>query len=110
MKEVRSIQKSFQPSPSDRAFVYQQALELDYPIAVCMIWEKNIYHVIFILDPFHKKIEVFGKGQSFIDACLKVKKKSFEKISILRNTNFSQDNYEEKSYQVDMLKYKTFIH
>ena len=108
MRKEHQIQKKArfsEPKPSDKAFVYQQALELTQPVAVFMGRKEDKYSVIFILDPLHKKLEVSGEGKSFIEACLKAKEEAQKKISLISNYN-----YEEKEVLVDILKHNILIH
>ena len=105
VNRTQKKQKLFEPQPSDKAFVYQQALELAWPVAVFMSCKKDTYSVIFVLDPLHERLEVSGEGKNFIEACLKAKRKAQKKVSLLPHYN-----YEEKEALVDMLKHNVLIH
>lgn len=96
---------NFEPALGDRAFVYQQALELTQPVTIFMKCEKDIYNVTFILNVLNKKLKVSGEGNSFIEACFKAKKKAQRKISLIPSYH-----YEEKELLVDILKHNVFIH
>lgn len=94
-----------QASSGDRAFVYQQAMDLAQPVGVFMDKDRESCRVTFILDPLNSKLKVVGKGNDFISASLNAKKSAQDKISLLFG-----DNYEEKELLVDILKQNLWIH
>ena len=107
MRKTNQIkQKVFKLTLADKAFVYQQAYELDQPVMISINREKDIYNVIFVVNTSNEKLQIVGKGKNLIEACLKAKQKAQEKISI-RPKNF---NYEEREALVDILKHNIYIH
>ncbi len=108
MREVNQKKekvKYSEPNPSDKAFVYQQALELTQPVAVFMGCKDHKCKVTFILDPLHEKVKVFGEGKDFIEAGLKAREEAENKISLMPHYN-----YDEKSALVDIFKNNNLIH
>ena len=103
--QVKVKAKQFKPAPGDRAFVYQQACELDHSVEVFMNREKDLCSVTFTLDILNRKLQIVGKGKSFISASLKAKQEALQKIALVPNYN-----YEEKEDLVNFLKHNTFIH
>ena len=92
MKEKKML---LEPSGEEKAFVYQQALELspllnqNGPIAV--ILEKNnnknnaTYSVTFILIPETLNIKVQSEGDNLFDVCISAKNKAKKTIRLLTN-------------------------
>ncbi len=85
-----------EPSGEEKAFVYQQALELSPllnkkagPIAVILEKNKNktgsIYAVTFILIPKTLNIKIQSKGNNLFDVCINAKNKAKKTISQLMN-------------------------
>ena len=84
-----------EPSGAEKAFVYQQALELSPllvtkgPIAV--IFKKNkkkkacFYSLTFILVPRGLNIKIKSEGSDLFDVCLKAKNQAKKTISLLSN-------------------------
>ena len=83
------------PSGEEKAFVYQQALELSPLLAksgpVAVILEKNKtenhskYSVTFILVPNKLNIKIKSEGDNLFDVCITAKNKAKKAISYLMN-------------------------
>ena len=82
-----------EPSGEEKAFVYQQALELspllahNGPIAVILEKNKNHtkYSVTFILVPKTLNIKIQSEGENLFDVCINAKNKAKKTISLLMN-------------------------
>ncbi len=84
-----------EPSGEEKAFVYQQALELSPllvktgPVAVSLTKNKNgknaLYSLTFILAPAGLKIKIQSKGSDLFDVCIQAKNKAKKTISQLIN-------------------------
>ncbi len=82
-----------EPSGEEKAFVYQQAVELSPLLAhsgpIAVILEKNKKHakysVTFILVPKTLNIKVQSEGENLFDVCMNVKNKAKKTISLLMN-------------------------
>lgn len=82
-----------EPSGEEKAFVYQQALELsplmaqNEPIAVILEKNKNRskYSVTFILVPNTLNIKIQSEGENLFDVCINAKNKAKKTISHLMN-------------------------
>lgn len=103
--QLKIKEKHLQPTPGDRAFVYQQACDLTQPVGILMDHKKNLYCVTFILDPLNRQIKVVGEGKNFISAGLRAKKKALQKMALAPGYN-----YEEKELLVNILKHNISIH
>ena len=85
--------KELIPSNEERAFVYQQALELspflteNKPIAVILKKNKKTakYSVTFILIPESLNIKIQSEGDNLFDVCMNAKNKAKKTISQLIN-------------------------
>ncbi|MDE0518987.1 MAG: hypothetical protein F4X95_03910 [Oligoflexia bacterium] len=84
-----------EPSGEEKAFVYQQALELspllDKSAPIAVILEKNEfqnrskYSVTFILIPDKLNIKITSEGDNLFDVCITAKNKAKKTISYLIN-------------------------
>ena len=84
-----------EPSGEEKAFVYQQALELSPLLAqsgpITVILEKNQnknrskYSVTFILIPKTLNIKIQAEGDNLFDVCINAKNKAKKTISLLMN-------------------------
>ena len=84
-----------EPSGEEKAFVYQQALELSPLLAksgpIAVILEKNEgqnqskYSVTFILIPDKLNIKIKSEGDNLFDVCITAKNKAKKTISHLMN-------------------------
>ncbi len=95
LMSMREKKVLLEPSGEEKAFVYQQALELspllnqNEPIAV--ILEKNnnknssTYSVTFILIPETLNIKVQSEGDNLFDVCISAKNKAKKTIQLLAN-------------------------
>ena len=94
----------FEPSGEEKAFVYQQALELSPllkeggPIAVILEKTKaktNLpkYSVTFILIPKKLNIKIQSEGDNLFDVCIQAKNKAKKTISHLMNQMDSPTRY-----------------
>ena len=81
------------PSGEEKAFVYQQALELSPLLAhsgpITVVLEKNKNHakysVTFILIPDSLNIKIQSEGENLFDVCINAKNKAKRTISQLIN-------------------------
>lgn len=97
MKEVKKIDPRSEPSEDEKAFVYQQTLELgpllrsNEPITV--ILQKNLnkksklekYTVTFVLIPSTLNIKIQSRGSNLYDVCIDAKNKAKKTIAHLMN-------------------------
>ena len=89
--------KSSEPSGDERAFIYQQAMELTpllsqghshkEPIAVVLKKnpEKSTYSVTFILIPHSLNLHIQCEGKNLFDVCINAKNKARRTILQLLN-------------------------
>ena len=97
MKEIKKINTRLEPSEDEKAFVYQQTLELgpllrsNEPITV--ILQKNLskksktekYTITFVLVPKTLNIKIQSKGSNLYDVCIDAKNKAKKTIALLVN-------------------------
>lgn len=90
----KKADKNYEPTNEERAFVYQQVLELKpmlyhYPDPITVIVTKNLkksknkYSVTFILVPSKLNIRIHSSGNDLFDVCMNVKNKSQKAIHAL---------------------------
>ena len=106
MKKVRKIDPK-EPSEDEKAFVYQQTLELgpllrsNEPITV--ILQKNLkskvekYTITFVLIPNTLNIKIQSKGSNLYDVCIDAKNKAKKTITHL--VNQSDHPYRKKQME-----------
>lgn len=102
------------PSNEEKAFVYQQALELsplldkNKPIAVILKKNKNPakYSVTFILIPETLNIKIQSEGDNLFDVCINVKNKAKKTISQLMN----QTDSPIRNIQMEHFKQFPYLH
>ena len=85
-----------EPSEEEKAFVYQQTMELGHLInnePITVILQKNInkksketkYAVTFVLVPKTFNIKVLSQGNNLYDVCIDAKNKAKKTINLLMN-------------------------
>ena len=95
MMKDKTNNKLIEPSGEEKAFVYQQALELSPLLAkgpIAVILEKNQkketslkYSVTFILAPEILNIKIQSEGDNLFDVCINAKNKAKHAIKQLIN-------------------------
>ena len=96
MKKVKKIDLRTEPSEDEKAFVYQQTLELspllrsDEPITVILqkLSKKSKaekYTVTFVLIPSTLNIKIQSQGSNLYDVCIDAKNKAKKAIAQLMN-------------------------
>ena len=112
MKKINKIDSRLEPSEDEKAFVYQQTLELgpllrsNEPITV--ILQKKLikksktekYTVTFILVPKTLNIKIESKGTNLYDVCIDAKNKAKKTIAHLVN----QFEHPHRKIQVEHFK------
>ena len=91
----------------EKAFIYQQATELNAPVLVLMDRQKDTYSVTFVIDPVNSKFQTKGEGESAIEACMQAKEKAKKKLSQLVSL---YQNDEERELIVDLIKNQSLFH
>ena len=113
VETVKKNDKAYEPTGEERAFVYQQALELrpllyhySDPITVIvgknLKKDKNKYTVTFILVPSSLNIKIQSSGDDLFDVCMRVKNKSQKAIHALSH------QFENPARNLQMEYYKSF--
>ncbi len=98
---MKSDFKIFQPSPEDRAYIYQQIQDLQAFVGpsgqVAVVCEKGeedsgqVFYAVTLASIQNGAFEVRAKAEDFYEACLKAKEsllKAFEALS--QNTDLDQ--------------------
>ena len=104
-------EKTFKPSHGDKAFLYQQAAELNTPVMI--LTEKNtsaeekLYSVTFVVDPDHINIRVKEEGITLFDACRKAKASAQRQLFQLANRSSASDK--EREILLALVKQNTHI-
>ena len=82
-------EKTFQPSHGDKAFLYQQAAELNAPVMILtgksVSAGEKIYSVTFVVDPDHTNVKVKEEGATLFEACKKAKNSAKRQLFQLAN-------------------------
>jgi len=104
-------EKIFKPSHGDKAFLYQQAAELNTPVVIlteksALAGEKT-YSVTFLVDPDHTNIRVKEKGSTLFDACRKAKASAQRQLFQLANRSSTPDK--EREVLLALVKHNTRI-
>ena len=81
--------KTFQPSHGDKAFLYQQAAELNTPVMILtrrsVAPGEKTYSVTFVVDPDHINMRVKEEGATLFEACKKAKASAKKQLFQLAN-------------------------
>ena len=106
-----SKEKSFRPSHGEKAFLYQQAAELNAPVVILTgktaLNEKGTYSVTFVVDPDHINIKIKEKGATLFDACMKAKASAKRQLSQLANRSAPD---KEREILLELIKHTVRLH
>ena len=107
-KKIKVVR--LEPSGEEKAFIYQQAMELSPLLSqnnpITVILEKNeneqniTYSVTFILIPDTLNIKIQSKGDNLFEVCIKAKNKAKKTITQLMN----QTNTPLRKIHIEHLK------
>ena len=103
-------EKTFKPSHGDKAFLYQQAAELNAPVMI--LTEKSIlagektYSVTFVVDPDHMNVRVREEGATLFEACRKAKASAQRQLFQLANRSAPN---QEREILLAFVKHSTRI-
>ena len=103
-------EKAFQPSHGDKAFLYQQAAELNAPVMILtgksVLDGEKMYSVTFVVDPDHTNIKVKEEGATLFDACRKAKDAAKRQLFQLANRSAPD---KEREVLLALVKHSTRI-
>lgn len=106
-----SKEKSFRPSHEEKAFLYQQASELNAPVVILTgktsLDEQGTYSVTFVVDPDHMNMKIKEKGATLFDACMKAKASAKKQLSQLVNRSAPD---REREILVELIKHTIRLH
>ena len=105
-----SKERAFHPSHGEKAFLYQQAAELNAPVVVLTGTSsregKRTYSVTFVVDPARINMKIKERGDTLFEACMKTKITAKKRLFQLVNKN-ARDN--EREALLELIKHSALI-
>ncbi|MCY4512637.1 MAG: hypothetical protein OXB86_02995 [Bdellovibrionales bacterium] len=103
-------EKVFKPSHGDKAFLYQQAAELNTPVVILtgksILEGEKTYSVTFVVDPDHINMKVKEQGATLFDACRKAKDSAKKQLFQLASRSATD---KERELLLALVKYSIHI-
>ena len=111
LMSIAGKEKTFRPSHGEKAFLYQQAAELNAPVVILTgknLRDKNgAYSVTFVVDPVRINMKIKETGQTLFQACMKAKASAKKQLSQLAGLSAPD---RERNLVVELIKSNFHIH